>query len=273
MEAKVSVAYGQHEVVTLTKDSHPVKIPDHPYARLSYYLNSVQYVLGENFGKLADFEHYRRLTLEERYQLISYCRQYHPPVLMKASLFFLVSDKFDRRYVNDFYLKTSEELQYLIASGEIKDSNFLHSEQTTLFDKKISSNKIFIGDKYWFEKNYDEPMRFISDYSNIDMDSRKHDNCRDIFCCETTKCDCDVCDPVNCAHCSCCCTDLYYNKKLDCDSVAWLIICMYMIPPFSCLFSVIGCCASKSQTRCYAIYTAIFNFILWTAVLYLIFFL
>lgn len=130
-----------------------VTVPDHPKARLMYYLNCMCNVLSlnqteHNIVRLTDYHNYHLLTNEETAAMVLLCTLLDPVSLNDVCIFH--EENACGSYGNEFF-EINARRTTIAAAQSIMVGNV-----------RVAIKKIMCYKMSWLEKNYIEPLGFFS---------------------------------------------------------------------------------------------------------------
>lgn len=127
-----------------------VDVPDHPKARLMYYLESMCTVLQldqteHNIRRFTDYENYYSLTNEETAAMVLLCTLLDPVTLNDVCIFH--DEEACGNYGNEFFKIEANRIK-IAAARSVMVGNV-----------QVAIKKFMCYKMSWIEKNYIEPLR------------------------------------------------------------------------------------------------------------------
>ena len=133
--------------IRVKKTGYATTVPDHPRAKLMYYLNCICTCVEANnefsIRRLQDYKNYSSLTKEEEAMLLVLCLALSPDKLT-GTLIFPTEDL--ERFDNEFYEVSAVSTKLVVAETLLIGGQ----------NKKVT--KIMMFKKSWIEKNYLNPL-------------------------------------------------------------------------------------------------------------------
>ena len=131
--------------------SEAANVPDDPYARLMYYLKTVQSLVYLGIpGSLTDYRNYHDLTHEELELVLYLARKVVPDTFIKKGLFVLAPDFCEDGFSNGFWDRKTTRASTAIQPGRSKRTIRVDDRQVMTYRKE------------WLRRNYYEPLEDIA---------------------------------------------------------------------------------------------------------------